>query len=390
MSTFEHGSRICVLHIVYGLDYGGMQRIISELIRRADHRQVENHVLCLSEIGRYGEELGESVCLVPPMSRFSLLWPAVLIRHIRRIDPDIVHAHSGVWYKAAFAARRAGIRSVVYTDHGRLRRRDPLPDRVLTRLAARNTTVVVAVSEVLGEEMVQQRMASRTQLRVIPNGVDTTLHRPRPDNGHVRASLGISAETPIIGSIGRLEHIKGYDVMIDAFADLRRSAFGTAAPVLVIAGDGSQRQELMARATAHGLAGSVRFLGWRDDIQDLHAAFDLFTMSSRSEGTSVSLLEAMSAGLCPVVTDVGGNGAVLGRVLRHRLVPTEAPSLLARAWADALTGATQRSSDARAARRRVEDAFSLDHMVRQYHDLYRSLQTPTRTSTMPATGTGSV
>ncbi|MBA4159828.1 MAG: glycosyltransferase, partial [Gemmatimonadetes bacterium] len=92
--------------------------------------------------------------------------------------------------------------------------------------------------------------------------------------------------------------------------------------------------------------------------------------ASRSEGTSVSLLEAMSAGLCPVITEVGGNAAVLGPDLRHRLVPPEDASALASAWRAALTASRAREADARAARERVKEHFGLQAMVARYQELY--------------------
>ena len=79
----------------------------------------------------------------------------------------------------------------------------------------------------------------------------------------------------------------------------------------------------------------------------------------------------MSAGLCPVVTDVGGNAAVLGPGLAHRLVPPREPAALAAAWTAALADPGRRQADAAAARRRVQDAFSLRTMVRRYEALYR-------------------
>ena len=106
---------------------------------------------------------------------------------------------------------------------------------------------------------------------------------------------------------------------------------------------------------------------------DLLAAFDVFTMASRSEGTSVSLLEAMSARVCPVVTDVGGNAAVLGNELCHRLVPREDALALARALSDALMHPGARRHDAVRARARVERQFSLGGMVRRYEDLYAGM-----------------
>jgi glycosyltransferase involved in cell wall biosynthesis len=137
-----------------------------------------------------------------------------------------------------------------------------------------------------------------------------------------------------------------------------------------VGGEGSERPALEQRVRAHGLSGAVHLLGWRDDIRNLHAGFTLFTMSSRSEGTSVSLLEAMSAGLCPVVTDVGANGAVLGEPLRHRLVPSEQPAALAAAWLDVLRDPVRRCHDAAAARSRVIAEYGLDAMVQAYERIY--------------------
>jgi glycosyltransferase involved in cell wall biosynthesis len=93
-------------------------------------------------------------------------------------------------------------------------------------------------------------------------------------------------------------------------------------------------------------------------------------MSSRSEGTSISLLEAMSGGLVPVVTDVGGNGAVLGAALAHRLVPSENPAALSSAWSQLLADPTLLARERTVARQRVIDAFGLDAMVRSYNALY--------------------
>jgi glycosyltransferase involved in cell wall biosynthesis len=185
----------------------------------------------------------------------------------------------------------------------------------------------------------------------------------------LRAELGIAPDIPIIGSIGRLEPVKGYDMMIDAFSGLLTRGEDADA-VLVIAGEGSQRGALEARIREHRLRGRVFVLGWRDDVLDLHSAFTVFTMSSRSEGTSVSLLEAMSAGIPPVVTNVGGNSAVLGDALRFRAVPAHDSRALAAAWAELLARPDLRARERALARARVIDAYGLDGMVRAYERLY--------------------
>jgi glycosyltransferase involved in cell wall biosynthesis len=241
---------------------------------------------------------------------------------------------------------------------------------VLDRIAAGRTDVVVAVSEPLAELLVRRVGIDRRKLTIVHNGVDTARHRPRDDTGRVRRELGVCADAPVLGSIGRLEPIKGYDLMLEAFARLRAAWSGGEPPVLVIAGGGSEQTSLASWADRAGLGGDVRLLGWRDDVAELHASFTLFTLASRSEGTSISLLEAMSAGLCPVVTDVGGNANVLGPGLAHRLVPPNDADALAAAWRTALLDPAARIRDADAARRRVLDGFGLDGMVKAYERLY--------------------
>ena len=352
------------------LNYGGMERIIAELVRRADRNRFELHVLAVTYLGHFAEGLEDVATLhvARPMSRFSIVRPASLARDIRTIAPDVIHIHSGVWFKAARAAAMADVPRRVYTDHGR-QHPDPWINRRIDRSASARTHHVVAVSDALRDHM-RSFVADPGRLTVVRNGVDTEHFAPRQSDGSLHTELGLAAHTPIIGSVGRLEPVKGYEVALGAFAKLLADWNAGAAPALVLIGDGSERQRLESDARRLGVADHVFFRGWRTDIERHLAEFDLFTMSSHSEGTSVSLLEAMSSGLCPVVTRVGGNAAVLGEPLAHRLVAPADPPALASAWRDALTNPDNRACDAGRARQRVLDDYSLDAMVRAYESLY--------------------
>jgi glycosyltransferase involved in cell wall biosynthesis len=370
MSTVR---RTRVLHVIQNLNYGGMERLLADVVRGLDPTRFECHVLALQYLGRFAEGLRDvaELHLAPPMSRWSMLRPRALARQIASIAPDVVHTHSGVWYKAGLAARMAGVGKVIHTEHGRAKP-DPVRDRAIDAVAALRSDVVVAVSENLRDQLVVTHIAAASRVVVIPNGVETSALRPRSDDGALRRELGISPDIDVIGSIGRLEPIKGYDVMVAAFAHLLADWDAEKPPVLVVAGDGSERQGLERAIVDRGLRGHVHFLGWRNDIQSLLSTFALFTMSSRSEGTSISLLEAMSSGLCPVVTDVGGNSAVLGAQLAHRLVPADDPHALKAAWDDALRDPARRRHDALLARERIESAFGLRATVAKYEALYEA------------------
>lgn len=363
-------SRIRVLHVIQNLNYGGMERVLSDIVLGCDRGRFESHVLCLQYLGRFAEGLDSVATLhvAERMSAGSMLWPSRLAAQIGALAPHVVHSHSGVWYKASLASRLAGVPRVVHTEHGRAKP-DPLLNRLLDGIAARRTDIVIAVSDLLGQQLATDLRIDSRKIRVIPNGIDTDVYRPIPDTGRLRAELGLAEKTPIIGSVGRLEPIKGYDVMLQAFSILRERNWDRGA-VLVIAGEGSERAKLEEIARAHGLTAGVFFLGWRNDVADLHSAMTIFTMSSRSEGTSISLLEAMSSNVVPVVTDVGGNAAVVGENFAHRLVPSESPAALASAWADVLADPATLKHEQTLARQRVRESFGVETMVRAYERAY--------------------
>lgn len=367
-----------VLHVVPDLLFGGLQRLVVQLVNRSPSIGIDAHVLVLGEVGPLASAVLDPsrVHRMGRQSRWSLLRPTALAGTIRELAPDVVHSHSGVWYKAAKAARLAGVRLVVHTDHGRMTP-DPWSARLVDRLGSRVTDLVIAVSDAVAGRLRDGVVADPERIRVILNGVDTDELRPgaAPD---LRAELALPPGAQVIGSIGRLEPIKGYDLMVEAFALLGRSPEASGA-YLVIAGDGAERPALEARVRELGVGGSVRLLGWRQDVASLLATFDVFALTSRSEGTSVSLLEAMSAAVCPVVTDVGGNAAVLGPDLAHRLVPAGDPSGIAAGWRRALNDSAARRRDGLAARVRVEARYGLQSMVEAYAALYRDgLTSPPR------------
>jgi glycosyltransferase involved in cell wall biosynthesis len=363
-------NRVRVVHVVQSMNYGGMERVIADLIAHTDPERFELHLLCLEYLGRFSSGLDRVAQLhvASPMTRLSILNPLALTRQIASISPDIVHTHSGVWFKGSLAARRAGVASLIHTEHGR-RSPDPHADRLFDGLAARRTNVVVAVSERLARDLPRALHMPAHKLVCIPNGIDGDVYRPLPDTGKLRRELGLSPQATIIGSIGRLEPIKAYDVMILAFARFAETDAGRDAH-LVVGGEGSARRDLEQLSSRLGVSSRVHLLGWRDDVHDLLSAFSLFTMSSKSEGTSISLLEAMSAGLVPVVTDVGGNGAVLGASLRSGLVPFGNVDALAEAWFAALQTHDDRHSRAKLARQRVTESFSIQAVAKAYDSLY--------------------
>ena len=366
--------RLRIVHVVLDLQAGGLERMVADLISRLDPARFEVHLLALRFLGRNAEGLG-SYCglhVAPPLSRWSMIWPRALAAQLQRLAPDILHTHSGAWYKTSLAARLIGIPHIVHTDHGR-QFPVPLATRFIDNLASRWTSAVVAVSAPLAEQLAQEVVAYPDRIYTITNGIDTDLFEPGPADRRLLAELGVLEGHPVVGSLGRFDPIKGYDVVLRAFAELRQTWPGDADPFLVLAGEGPEAERLRELAMALGLADRVLFPGWRSDAQALYRSFDVFLLGSRSEGTSMSLLEAMSCGICPVITNVGGNAKVLGANLLHRLVLPENTTALAAGLRSALLKPEQRKRDAEVARARVLADFSLTKMVERYESLYESV-----------------
>lgn len=367
---------IRVAHVIQNLNYGGMERVLHSLACCLPESGFEVHVVVLQYLGRFAEGLGDRVQLhqVPPMSRLSLLHPRPLVEVFRNLAPDIVHSHTGVWLKSVRAARASGVGAVVHTEHGRL---DPVPlaDRVIDNIASRGTDAIIAVSEPLAGLLGRQVVHDPARIVVIPNGIDLPPTPGPAERMLLRTKLGLPADTPIIGSIGRLEPVKNYRLALRALARVPPTRAGPM-PRLVIAGDGAERSALESLAAELGVADRVILLGWRDDTQRLYPGFDLFTLTSTSEGTSISLLEAMSHGITPVVTDVGGNRNVLGPELESLLVRSDDAAGLAALWSRLLEEPESRATAGARASARVRAHFSLAAMVGRHIQLYTSLLPP--------------
>ncbi|HMI57260.1 MAG TPA: glycosyltransferase [Gemmatimonadaceae bacterium] len=183
----------------------------------------------------------------------------------------------------------------------------------------------------------------------------------------LRSELGLAPGELLIVSVGNLYPVKGHAVLIDALAKLRdRRGWRVA-----IAGRGEEEPRLRAQAAAAGIGDRVHLLGFRDDIADILAAGDLFTMPSLSEGLPLALVEAMSFGLPVVVTRVGGVPEVVTDGVEGFLVPPSDPGALAAALGALLDDASRRRQMGEAARTRALRDYALSTMADRYERLYR-------------------
>jgi glycosyltransferase involved in cell wall biosynthesis len=208
------------------------------------------------------------------------------------------------------------------------------------------------------------------QWHVVPVGIDLEgLLGARVARQAARAQLGLPAEGPIVGCVGRLVPVKDHDTFFEA---ARRVLQARPDTTFVLAGDGESRDRLQRVATDM-LGDRVRFLGWVHDLPTLYAAFDVVALTSKLEGTPVALIEAAAAGKPVVATNVGGVSEVVRDGNTGLLVPPRDAVAVA---ANVLTLLDDPQGAARMGEegaRWVRDRFSDRRMADDLTELYDSL-----------------
>lgn len=365
------GAPLAVEMVLPSLATGGMETMAAALARALARRGHRVGVTCLETEGDLAEGLrqtGIPVSLIPCPGTTPLLRPHPGLReHFAAQALDVVHAHNGVWAKSALAARAAGVPAVIHTAHG-FSFGEPWFEDPLRWWAGLRTDRVAAVSAPLREHLIHKTRIPASRVVTIINGIDTTRFAPYGRTGVLREALGIGPDIPLIGCVARLDPVKNPGLLIDAMALLAPHLPDAR---LVFVGDGPLRPFLQERVQALGLGGRVLFAGTFADTAVVYRDLDAFVLPSVSEGTSISVLEAMASGTPVVATAVGGTPELLDGGACGALVPSGDARALSDALRRLLADPVERGRMARAARERVLAQFSHADMVRSYERLYR-------------------
>lgn len=365
--------RTRIAHVVLSLRPGGLERVVLQLIEHTDRTRYEPFVVALEEPGDLAIELEQHQVPLHVFSRRpgfdqQLLMNLVNLFEDKRIT--LIHTHNPSPHlygslAASIMGRRGPWRPiVVHTKHGRNYPRDKrrvLVNRAATALSDR----VVAVSEDARQVALEVEGIDPHRLVVIRNGVDT--RRVCPGDGRMaRRKIGISEDVFHVGCVARLSPEKDHATLIKAFAMLRKSL---PAARLTLVGDGALRSMLEELARALGISEAVKFVGYTNDVASLLPSFDVFALASRSEGTSLTLLEAAAAGLPIVATRVGGNAEIVVDGESGLLVPDGQPEALAKALLQ-VAQRKDRSLMGQRGRDEVVARYDLAKMVAAYDTLY--------------------
>lgn len=371
-----------IIHVITGLNTGGAEMMLFKVLERLDRQRFSPHVISLTSLGELAPRIAalgipvEAVGMKPGIP--NLLDFFRLVQILKRLNPDVVHT----WmYHADFlgglAARLAGVSAIGWCI------RNSNLDKDKTRFSTRAVVGLCASiskwvpSRILScsEKARQVHVAcgyAAEKMVVVPNGFDLT--RFKSDNDarlQIRAELGITDQTPLVGLIGRFDPQKNHAGFFEAAGVLHRHM-----PQVhfVLAGQGIDRDNaaLMQAMTQAGVLANTHLLGLRSDTPELMAALDVLASSSYGEAFPNVLGEAMACGVPCVVTDVGDSAYIVGDT--GQVVASGDTTSLAAALEELLAlPLSEKTVLGERARTRVAAHFEIGKVVQQYEDFYEGL-----------------
>jgi glycosyltransferase involved in cell wall biosynthesis len=358
---------------------GGSERNISQLLAGIDKDKFEPYVACLTseKLSANVRDQGASVIglngggiyTVAGFKNLVFLRRLVYEKHISLI---VAYHESSDFYGLALSYLcHIPVISSRRDMSFKTRRRH----RLAYRLVGRYFDSVISVSDAVKKEVVRRRWFPEERIHTIYNAINTADYENRQDGDALKKKLGIHPESPIVGMVANVREIKGHTYFLQAASIIHRCnqnaqfltiGYDMEKSSITIAGLKRQGEEL-------GIPKNLHFLGGREDVAGLISIFDVAVLASLSEGFSNVILEYMASSKPVVATRVGGNPEIVVHGETGLLVPPADSEALASAVLTLLEDTEMALRFGMAGRRRVEERFSLDVMLRNYEKLFEQV-----------------
>jgi glycosyltransferase involved in cell wall biosynthesis len=358
---------LSIVHVLSSFGVGGQERVALDLAIGQKARGHEVSVISLAPApdGAMADEFQAAGIPTERVIKRQGLDPMLvtrLARALRQRHADVVHTHNPLPLIYGAPAARLARAAAIHTKHGI----NPggRGQHLLRRSAARLAHAFVAVSDTTADQALEQNDAAPAKMHTIPNGIRLDRYAPDPEaRAATRVELGLG-DAWVVGTVGRLDAAKNQAMLVRAMAPLLSSRVR-----LVIVGEGEARPEVEAAIAELAEPRWVVMTGRRMDVPTLVHAFDVFALSSTTEGLPLVVPEAMAAGLPIVTTDVGGLPSVIEDQVTGLIVPVDVQALGA---ALATLEADRPRAREMGARARVQALarFSSERMVDAYLELY--------------------
>jgi len=360
-----------VMFVITSMPIGGAEVLTAELLRRMDRHRFAPQLCCLKEPDVLGRELSGEV---PVTSRLlahkfdvRVLWRLAALFGRERVEAVVTVGAGDKMFWGRLAAWIARVPVICAALHS-----TGYPDGIqpVNRLLTPITDAFIAVAERHRRYLVRREALPVRKVWLIPNGVDLERFYPREPDAALRRRLQIPDGVSVAAVVAALRPEKNHALALQAVAEVRRQGL----PVhLLLIGDGPERAMIEQLARQLEIAESVHFLGIRSDVPQLLSLVDVVMLTSHMEANPVSLLEAMACGKPVLATAVGSVPETVIDGVTGRLVPpgnvTAAAKCLRHLLADRCSAATL----GRAARRHVEQHWSLENTVRGYERMLDQL-----------------
>lgn len=368
-----------ILHLISTSGPGGAETVFLNIATELDPDRWSSLAVVAWEdwLTERLRERGLSPVIDASRSRFDFRYIWRLARLVREHSIDVIHAHLfGPSVEASLVGLITGV-PVVSTIHGR---GDLSPNERFKRLKFailnRGLARVVFVSDSLRDYFLGQGPLRPDLTAVIPNGV--TIEDSRTPRGRTALPTPVQPHAFVVAAVGNLREVKRYDVLIRAAAILKEQ--GDYQFVVAGQGEDSLRTRYQNLAAELGVAESVHFLGFVDDVDGLLEAADLFALTSDSEGFSIATVQAMAHGVPVVASRCGGPEEILEEGRTGLLFDVGAPEQLAERIASLRADPSRREELGSAARIAAQTRFSLEAQIASYQELYEEVIDGRRTS----------
>jgi glycosyltransferase involved in cell wall biosynthesis len=360
-----------VLHLTTHLNIGGITSYILQLGSAMARR---GHTIAVlsggGEMEPKFEEKGFRVFRLPIRTK-SILHPKLIfslpkiVRIVREEHYDLIHAHTRVSQMLASWVSKFTKVPFISTAHGFYKRR--LGRRFFPSWGKR----VIAISPLVAEELEKTHKVPHTDIRIVFNAIDIPEYRRRlleKNPSEIRKTLGLGEKTFVVGSVSRLVRDKGHEVLIEAFAQLRKRHPDV---FLLILGDGREKNRLEAKIRHRKLVEHTCLLSSTPDISGYLSVMDVFAHPATfREGFGLAMLEAMVAKIPVVATNIWAINTIIRNGVNGYLVEPKNPAALENALREVLLHPEQAGSVAENAYQLALQAYSIDRMANETETVY--------------------
>ena len=361
-----------ILHITYDMRIGGTEMVIKNLIEANTDDSIDMSIFCIeSPLGPWGEQLKQSGIHVKEKSRqpgFDVKLIKAIRSHIKENQIDILHCHQYTpWVYGTIAAAFTNAK-VIFTEHGRF-----YPDssnwkrKFVNPILCKLTSVITAISQATKEALVTYEFIPKDRIEVVYNGISPLVPN-QAATARLEAQLSLPKNALVFGTVARLDPIKNQKMLIKAFGNIQEALPNA---YLLIVGDGELMNDLKALVEQLNLNTKVIFTGYKSNPTNFLAIMDVFLLPSLSEGTSITLLEAMSIGKPCIVTNAGGNPEIVEHMKTGLVVANDNEQELTEAMLSISQSSNLYVKLSDNAKPRFDTHFHASQMFDSYSKIYR-------------------